>query len=299
MEPDKHSQHLTEHEQKVLFQRWEDQQKQEVAEQSEPTVKDIAEAYGMPPEEVARQLASVRAEEALRADALRQRAVNARRTVRGGITALVLGGLGWLAVTHLPSLSSSASAAARHDRQGRRDFDAGNYTAAESESLLAVQEQPKEAAYHINLGNAYYAQNNYVLALPPYQEAMRLEPGSARDEQYVADTLLALNRPQEAAALFRSALALNPSNAASESGLGASLAKMNKNAEAEAAYRTALALSPSNADTLDGLGAVLGEQHRIAEAAGYFRQAVALAPGNAEYQNNLDVAEKKLRQGEH
>ena len=299
MEPGNHSERLTDREQKILFQHWQDQQKQEVAEQSEPTVQDIAEAYGMPPEEVARQLRAVRAEEALRVDAARQRRAGAIRAVRGAVMALVLLGLGWLAVTHLPSLSSSASAAARHDRQGRRDFDAGNYTAAESESLLAVQEQPKEAAYRINLGNAYYAQNNYVLALPPYQEAMRLEPGSAKYEQYVADTLLALNRPQEAATLFRSALALDPSRADSESGLGASLAKLHKYAEAEAAFRVSNRLSPANASTLDGLGAAIGEQHRIAEAASYFQQAVSLAPGNAQYQNNLDIAEKKLRQGKH
>lgn len=301
VEPDKHSQHLTEREQKILFQRWEDQQKQEAAEQSEPTVKDIAEAYGMPPEEVARQLAAVRSEEAMRADAARQRAANARRTVRGGITALVLGGLGWVAVTHLSAIHWSgmaASAAAKHDRQGARDLDAKNYADAEREETLAVQQQPNDAVYRVNLGNALFSQKKYAEALPQYQAAVRLKPGSAKYEQYVADTLLDLNRFPEAAAAYRSALALDPSSLDSETGLGESLAKQGQNADAETVYRAALRLSPNNTDVLDGLGAALGQQHRITEAAGYFRQAVTLAPGNAEYRSNLDLAEKKLREGQ-
>lgn len=300
MEQGNHNERLTDREQKILFQHWENQQKQEVAQQSEPTVRDIAEACGMPPEEVARQLRAVRADEALRAEAARQQRVRLLRTVRQGITGLVLLGLGWLAATRLPFLywpGMAASAAARHDRQGARDLYAGDFAAAEREETRAVQEEPNEVVYRVNLGHALFNQKKYALALPQYQEAVRLEPGSARYEQYLADTLMDLNRLPEAIAAFRAVLSANPSNAGAESGLGECFARMHKYDEAEAAYRASLALSPANADTLDGLGAALGEQRRIAEAATYFRQAVALAPDNAEYRRNLELAEQMLRQG--
>ncbi len=58
-----YSKRLTQQEQKLLFKRWENQQRQAVAAQSEPTVKDIAEAYDLPPQEVARQLQEMRAEQ--------------------------------------------------------------------------------------------------------------------------------------------------------------------------------------------------------------------------------------------
>jgi tetratricopeptide (TPR) repeat protein len=302
MEPDGHSQHLTEREQKILFQRWENQQKQEVAEQSEPTVKDIAEAYGMTPEEVTRQLGEVRAEEAQQTEAARQRRVGATRTLRGGITALVLVGLGWAAVTHLHSIhlgETSVKAAERHESQGDKAFDAANYSAAEGEYLLAVQQQPNIAMYRNNLGDALYSQKKYAQALPQYQEAVRLMPNRANYVQKLADTLLDMGRYAEALSSFRAAHALDPASTAADTGLGASLAKMNKYAEAEAAYREALRLSPADADVLDGLGAAIGEQHRIAEAAADFREAVALAPGNAQYRSNLDMAEKMLQKGEH
>ena len=300
MEQNNHSERLTDREQKLLFERWEHQQKQEVAEQSEPTVKDIAEAYGMPPEEVARQLRAVRAEEDLRAEAARQRRLGLGRAVRQSVTLLVLLGLGWLAVTHVSSIhlgETTAQAAERHDSQGNKQFDTGNYSAAEGEYLLAVQQQPNIASYRNNLGDALYMQKKYPQALPQYQEAVRLMPNRANYVQNLGDTLLNMNSSSEAAASYRSAFALDPSSAGAEKGLGASLAKMKKYAEAEAAYREALRLSPADADTIDALGAAIGEQHRVAEAATYFRQAVALAPDNAQYRSNLEIANKMLQQG--
>ncbi len=302
MEPDNNSQHLTEREQKILFQRWEDQQKQEVAEQSEPTVKDIAEAYGMPPEEVSRQLGEVRVEEAQRAAAARQRRAGAVHTLRGGMIALVLLGLGWAAVTHLHSIhlgETSVKSAERHENQGDKAFNAANYSAAEGEYLLAVQQQPNIAMYRNNLGDALYSQKKYPQALPQYQEAMRLMPNRATYVQNLADTLLDMGRYAEAVSSFRAARTLDPASTAADTGLGASLAKMHRYAEAEAAYREALQLSPADADVLDGLGAAIGEQHRIAEAATDFRDAVTLAPGNAQYRSNLDIAEKMLQKGKH
>jgi len=57
-----YSERLTQQEQKMLFNRWEYQQRQAAAAQSEPTVNDIAEAFELPPHEVARQLRELRAE---------------------------------------------------------------------------------------------------------------------------------------------------------------------------------------------------------------------------------------------
>ncbi len=290
---------LTEQEQRLLFNRWADAERREVAAQSLPTIADIAEATGMTTEEVRDQLQSVRAGLGRAAGAARLRRERVSRAARRGLPLVAVVGLAWALVAHPPSFhippgETAVAAAARHVRQGDADYKAGHFDDAEAEYLLAVQQEPNIATYRNDLGDALYSQKRYEQAAPQYQEAVRLMPGRAIYVQNLADTLLDLKRYEEAVTAFKSALALDPSSTPAFEGLGASLASLNRGAEAEAAFRAALRLCPADADALDGLGAALGEQHRVAQAAGYFRRAVALAPGRAQYRKNLDTAEKML-----
>lgn len=293
---------LTEQEQRLLFQRWEDAERRKAAAQSLPTVADIAEATGMTTDEVRDQLQSVRAGLGRAAGAVRLRRDCWSRAARRGLPLAAALGLGWALVMHPPSVhfppgETAVAAASRHIHQGDAEYKAGRFEDAEGEYLLAVQQEPGIAAYRNDLGNALYSQKKYEQAAPQYQEAVRLMPGRSVYVQNLADTLLALKRYEDAVAAFKSALALDPGSASDDKGLGASLASLGRGAEAEAAFRAALRLSPGDADALDGLGAAVGDQHRIAEAAGYFRKAVALVPGSAQYRKNLDTAEKMLRAG--
>lgn len=288
-----HAERLTEREQTLLFARWEDQRGRDLAAQSEPTVGDIAEAYGMPPAEVHRQLAALRAEQAeadaqVRARGL-ARVAAARRTAA---FALIFGILGFI-IWHAAHAPGSGMAAA-HKSRGDKFYEVGRYSDAEGEYVLAVQEEPNIAMYHNSLGTALDEQKKYAEALPQFQKAVQLMPDRLIYQENLGSDFLVLRRFEDARRTYQAAVTLDPGSAESYTGLGDSLRGLSQNAEAERAYRTALSHSPGDPNLLDAIGVAVGDQGRVAEAAGYFRQAVAAAPDNPRFQRNLRQAEGVL-----
>jgi small glutamine-rich tetratricopeptide repeat-containing protein alpha len=62
--------------------------------------------------------------------------------------------------------------------------------------------------------------------------------------------------------------------------------------------RTALALDPNYAKAYGRMGVALSCQNRYDQAVEAYKRAVELDPGNESYQNNLAIAEDKVREAQ-
>ena len=207
------SERVTDREHKLLAARWASQQRQEIVEQSEPTVNDLAEAYEMPPDEVYRQLQELRAEQEARRAKSRARVRSLVRAAPSFLAAMIVVGLvvfiGLRAsrVPHssaigsiappagpaaIPPLGETAvTSAAAHDDRGNQLSADKRYAEAEPEYVQAVQEQPGIAMYHNDLGVALTKQGKDAQALPQYRRAARIMPDRAmlrRQAEYALRT---------------------------------------------------------------------------------------------------------------
>ena len=298
---------LTESEQKILFRRWENQQRQDIAHQSEPSVKDIAEAFDVAPDEIYGQLQALRAEQSARQATRRQSLRLWGRRVGAALVAVsVLTFIGHessraprrqtvsttvtTTVPIVPPIAETpVSSAERHDAEGAALYRQGRYPEAEAESLQAVQQQPQIATYRNDLGNALDKQRKYEQALAQYQAAVRLMPDRELYVANLANTFLMLRRDAEAEAEYKAALKLNSTSADDYGGLGIVQFAQGKYGPASEALRQAVDRKPDDFQSWLFLGHSFRRMEHNAQAEQAYRTALGLKPQAPEALDSLGI----------
>ena len=290
---------LRRREKKALFARL------AAARQAEPTVGDVAEATGVEADDVRRELAALRAEQARAAEAAQARRQEVRKAASLGMRraawAVASLGLVWLGIAG-PNFGTvkpqeAASIAAWHEGQGQQQFRAGRYRAAEKQFQMAAALEPEAAGYRFELGSALLSQQKCAEALPQFQKAAQIMPDRPDYNLEMAEDYRLLKRYKDAAATYRAVINVDAASAPAYEGLGVCLNELDRTSEAEKVLRTAQRLSPENGDIANQLGFALAMQGRWPEAAAQFRQATALDPSREMFRKNLALAEETQKIG--
>lgn len=190
--------------------------------------------------------------------------------------------------------------------------------------------RPASGEARFNLANALWWSGRPADALPHYERTLALEPAAvdvrtnyagalvaagrateaiaeaervlARDAAVaqahvvVGQARLALGDPARAAEAFRAALQLKAESPDALFALGQIELAAERPAEAEGCFSALLKLAPDAAPVHNARGIALAQLGRMREARDAFAKAAALAPGFTEAQENLQRAERQLRE---
>jgi tetratricopeptide (TPR) repeat protein len=197
----------------------------------------------------------------------------------------------WKRVLAVDSTSSLAHPALANVllAEGRLDEAIAHYRAS-----LAIN--PRSLEVDNNLGIALGRQGKFDEAAAHYRRAIEIKP-----DHYEARNNLGaiLARDGDAAAAieqFQKALAIRPDFPDAEVNWGNALLRSGKAAEAIGHYRRAIKIRPGNADAEHNWGVALAQQGRFADAIVHLRRAVALNPSDPVARQNLEAAERALRE---
>ena len=106
----------------------------------------------------------------------------------------------------------STTAGEDANKQGEKEYDAGNYAEAEQYFLNAVKEAPENPLYLRNLANTLRQQNKHTEAIPFMLRAIKISPNNAELHTMLGRSYNRLNRCCEAVECFQKAVDLNPSS---------------------------------------------------------------------------------------
>jgi protein O-mannosyl-transferase len=158
-----------------------------------------------------------------------------------------------------------------------------------------VRKSPDKYRPHFQLGFAYYAQGEYARAIPEFERASQLQTQPSAD--LLLDWGLALNevgRLDEALAKLKRAALLQPSGHVF-SQLGMIYAKRSEWPMALEMLKVAERRAPDFPETYVYRGKIYMLTGRIAEAIEEYRHALALNPGETQAQQDLAIAQQRLR----
>jgi tetratricopeptide (TPR) repeat protein len=152
---------------------------------------------------------------------------------------------------------------------------------ADGESVLAVQEDPRQPRYLLLRARLLQVAGNHDFAFEFLRQATRLAPDWSEVYYSAGVSFYFESRYEEARQSLDRALDLDPRSARSWFLYSATLVNQGKNREAEVPLRHALAIEPENARFFYHLGALLLRDNRPEEARAAFETSVRLKPGYA------------------
>lgn len=103
--------------------------------------------------------------------------------------------------------------------QGREQFKAGQYEAAEALFTQALQKQPDLLVARYFIGRCEYQKGGYDNAVAAFNEVVTKHPKSADGWAWLGQSYEALKRPQDALAAYQQARALDPKSEIARKGL--------------------------------------------------------------------------------
>ncbi len=119
-----------------------------------------------------------------------------------------------------------AQTAHKHLRTGNKNYDDGNFTAAEESYRKAAEQGDKTVKSPYNLGNAIYQQKRYDEALKHYESALNLAqspPQKAKIHYNMGNTYMAQKDYKKGIDAYKKALRLAPNDPSAQHNLSVAL----------------------------------------------------------------------------
>ena len=120
----------------------------------------------------------------------------------------------------------SAQTVHKHLRQGNKNYDDGNFTAAEEDYRKAAEKGDKTVKSPFNLGNAIYQQKRYDEALKYYENALtrtQSVPQKAKINYNIGNTYMAQKDYKKGIDAYKNALRLVPNDPSVQHNLSVAL----------------------------------------------------------------------------
>ena len=221
-----------------------------------------------------------------------------RRTLLGGATAVILGGLICAAHTQTAywrnnetlwrrSIACTPRNLTAHYNLGCAFLEAGRVDEAITEFQISLHLKADYAAAHHGLGSALLQKGRRDEAMTEFQTALQIDPTCAAAHSSLGSALLQQGRVDEATLHFRAALRVNPDYLAALNNLAWVLAaspqasQRNGREAVELAGRANQIARDGNPVILGGLAAAYAEAGRFPEAVATARHALQLAAAQA------------------
>ncbi len=129
-----------------------------------------------------------------------------------------------------------AQTAHKHLRTGNKNYDDGNFTAAEESYRKAAEQGDKTVKSPYNLGNAIYQQKRYDEALKHYESALNLAqspPQKAKIHYNMGNTYMAQKDYQKGVDAYKKALRLLPNDPSVQHNLSVALRMKRQQQQSE------------------------------------------------------------------
>jgi len=177
-----------------------------------------------------------------------------------------------------------------HDMLGAVLEKRGDFAAAVSEHLRALEINPNYADAHNNLGVGLQHQGRLAEAAEHYQRALQLRPRYAEAHFNLAVALESAGQLDNAVIEYRQAIAKRRNYVDAHYNLGLLYGRLGRLDEAVAQFRAALSINPHLADAHNNLGVALDGMGQTDLAIQHYQQAIAARPDYARAYFNLGVA---------
>nr|MDO8114498.1 tetratricopeptide repeat protein [Candidatus Sigynarchaeota archaeon] len=158
---------------------------------------------------------------------------------------------------------------------GYREYQEGNFDAAEAHFLKSVDILPWNILSRINLGNLHFMRGNYEKAEITFKEALNLSQGEAKSEVLTNLGMNAIKaeRPADAERFLVLAIEANPANAYALNNLGLVKESQGSNDEALVLYKKAVIADRSDGELWYNLGNLIGKTGKKSERLFCFMEA--------------------------
>lgn len=197
----------------------------------------------------------------------------------------------------LDAIQSLASGATWHLEQGIALRDQGDFRAAETAFLKALEIDPDHSVVHGNLSSLYVVLRDPVKVEEHYRKAVAIDPGMYKTHYNFGMFLGMSGRMGEAEEALRKALEINPYHALSHNNLGYLMAQKGQADEAARYFRLAIRYEPNFHLPHFNLARLLMGQGKPAEAARHLERT--LEPeneGTPVYLHTLALVRIELKQ---
>ena len=197
----------------------------------------------------------------------------------------------------LDAIQSLASGAAYYLEQGIALRDQGDFRAAETAFLKALEINPDHSVVHGNLSSLYVVLRDPVKVEEHYRKAVAIDPGMYKTHYNFGMFLGMTGRMDEAGEALRRALEINPYHSLSHNNLGYLLAQKGRAGEAARHFRLAIRYEPNFHLPHFNLARLLMTQGKPAEAVRHLERT--LEPeneGTPVYLHTLALARIQLKQ---
>ncbi len=197
----------------------------------------------------------------------------------------------------LDAIQSLASGAAWYLEEGIALRDQGDFRAAETAFLKALEIDPDHSVVHGNLSSLYVVLRDPVKVEDHYRRAVAIDPGMYKTHYNFGMFLGMTGRMDEAEEALRKALEINPYHSLSHNNLGYLLAQKGQAEDAARHFRLAIQYEPNFHLPHFNLARLLMTQGKPAEAVGHLERILELEDeGTPVYLHTLALARIQLKQ---
>lgn len=213
------------------------------------------------------------------------------------LTLALLGGIGYIVVQGLLTVSPKAITVAEvnrqvqgHLQQGDQQFAAGDYQQALREYAAAIQKDPENAKAYFNSGITKRRLNDLPGAIAHYTTAIRLKPTSV--DAYNNRGLVRSQLGDKLAAIadFTEAIRLNPQHVQAYNNRGTIYSEVGKKQAAIADYSQAIQIDAQYYEAYFNRGIVQSDLGNTKAAIADYSQVLRLNVNYAQAYNNRGIA---------
>ena len=197
----------------------------------------------------------------------------------------------------LDAIQSLASGATWYLEEGISLRDRGDFRAAETAFLKALEIDPDHSVVHGNLSSLYVVLRDPAKVEEHYRKAVAIDPGMYKTHYNFGMFLGMTGRMNEAEEALRKALEINPYHSLSHNNLGYLLAQKGQAEDAARHFRLAIRYEPNFHLPHFNLARLLMTQGKPAEAVGHLERTLEPEDeGTPVYLHTLALARIQLKQ---
>lgn len=174
-------------------------------------------------------------------------------------------------------------------RRARRQFETGEFAAAEAMYRDMLQRLPGDITAIKALGNCLYEQRKLGEALDVYQYSLNFEQDDHNVYLNLGNIATGLDMPEAAIKFFTIVTSLRPAETAGYNNLASTLRSQGKYDEAIEVLRTAVSLEPENPRLWNTLGIAAQDGGHKSEAMTFYQESLRLDPKFSEAHANVGV----------
>lgn len=143
-------------------------------------------------------------------------------------------------------------------------------------------------------GRAQQKAGDYSAAVTSFLSAVQQDPNNPGPYKSLGDCLLRLKRCEQAIVAYRKALLLEPDSVALYTNLGAAYQEQGDVVAAATAYENVLKRAPTDKYAMNNQGLLLLRENELLEAQRWFERALEVAPAWEQARMNLGIVQNIL-----